>query len=155
MKITNIRSAIVHAEMRNWIFVRVETDQDGLFGWGEATLEWKTRAVAGAIEDLDPLVIGRDPCDIEKLVRVMKKHSFWRLGVIGMAPFRESKSRFGTFWASCSQFQYGGCSAGEVRDRVKVYTHLALATCARSMKPSRRSGSWSARTKLSRAAIAR
>jgi galactonate dehydratase len=85
LKIVNIRSVIVHAEMRNWIFVRVETDQDGLFGWGEATLEWKTRSVAGAIDDLAPLVIGRDPRDIEKLVRIMKKHSFWRLGVIGMS----------------------------------------------------------------------
>ena len=27
MKITSIRSVIVHAEMRNWIFVRVETDR--------------------------------------------------------------------------------------------------------------------------------
>src|ERR1700729_3141172 len=85
LKIVNIRSVIVHAEMRNWIFVRVETDQDGLFGWGEATLEWKTRSVAGAIDDLAPLLIGRDPRDIEKLVRIMKKHSFWRLGVIGMS----------------------------------------------------------------------
>ena len=32
-----------------------------------------------------PLAIGRDPRDIEKLVRIMKKHSFWRLGVIGMS----------------------------------------------------------------------
>ncbi len=38
--------------MRNWVFVKVVTDQPGLFGWGEATLEWHTRAVVGAIEDL-------------------------------------------------------------------------------------------------------
>ncbi len=37
--------------MRNWIFVKVLTDQDGLFGWGEATLEWHTRGVVAAIED--------------------------------------------------------------------------------------------------------
>jgi hypothetical protein len=34
-------------------FVRVDTDQPGLFGWGEATLEWKTRGVVGAIHDLN------------------------------------------------------------------------------------------------------
>src|SRR5918997_2429550 len=71
--------------MRNWVFVRVETDQPGLFGWGEATLEWKTRGVVGAIHDLEPLLIGRDPRDIEQAVRVMKKHSFWKLGAIGMS----------------------------------------------------------------------
>ena len=40
MKITAVRTLVVNAEMRNWVFVRVDTDQDGLFGWGEATLEW-------------------------------------------------------------------------------------------------------------------
>ena len=85
MKITAISTRIVNAEMRNWVFVRIETDQPGLYGWGEATLEWKTRAVAGAIEDLAPLIIGKDPRDIEQLVRILKKQSFWRLGVIGMS----------------------------------------------------------------------
>ena len=45
----------------------------GLHGWGEATLEWKTRGVVGAIEDLAPLVIGRDPRDIEQAVRAMRR----------------------------------------------------------------------------------
>ena len=47
--------------MRNWIFVKVLTDQPGLWGWGEATLEWHTRAVVGAVEDLATLVVGEDP----------------------------------------------------------------------------------------------
>src|SRR5438552_825913 len=55
MKITRIETHVCHARMRNWIFVKVLTDQDGLFGWGEATLEWHTRAVVGAIEDLAPI----------------------------------------------------------------------------------------------------
>ena len=60
MKITSVTTTrIVNAEMRNWVFVRVETDQSGLYGWGEATLEWKTRAVAGAVEDLAPLGVIR------------------------------------------------------------------------------------------------
>ena len=66
MKIKDITTKVVNAEMRNWIFVRVDTDEAGLYGWGEATLEWKTRAVVGAIEDLKPLVLNRDPRDIEQ-----------------------------------------------------------------------------------------
>jgi len=83
LSITAVKTLVVNAEMRNWVFVRVETNQPGLYGWGEATLEWKTRAVVGAVQDLEPLMIGRDPRDIEQAVRVMVKHSFWRLGVIG------------------------------------------------------------------------
>ena len=37
MKITAIKTLVCNAEMRNWVFVRVETDQSGLYGWGEAT----------------------------------------------------------------------------------------------------------------------
>jgi hypothetical protein len=55
MKITRIETLVCHARMRNWIFVKVHTDQPGLWGWGEATLEWHTRAVLGAIEDIAPL----------------------------------------------------------------------------------------------------
>ena len=51
---TRIETVIVNAVHRNWIFVKVLTDQPGLYGWGEATLEWKTRAVKGAIDDLAP-----------------------------------------------------------------------------------------------------
>ena len=42
MKITGVETKIVNAIHRNWIFVKVLTDQPGLYGWGEATLEWKT-----------------------------------------------------------------------------------------------------------------
>ena len=83
MKIVDITTIVVNAQMRNWVFVKVVTDQPGLYGWGEATLEWKTRAVVGTIEDLKPLILGRDPRDIEQIVRVLLKQSFWRLGVIG------------------------------------------------------------------------
>ena len=61
MKITAVETHVCHARMRNWVFVKVRTDQDGLFGWGEATLEWHTRGVVGAVEDLAQLVVGEDP----------------------------------------------------------------------------------------------
>jgi galactonate dehydratase len=61
MKITAVKTVVVNAKLRNWIFVRVESDVPGLVGLGEATLEFQTRAVVGAIEDLAPLVIGEDP----------------------------------------------------------------------------------------------
>ena len=57
MKITQIQTLVCHARMRNWIFVKVLTDQDGLYGWGEATLEWHTRAVVGAVEDGNALAV--------------------------------------------------------------------------------------------------
>lgn len=77
MKITDIEIHVCHARMRNWIFVKVITDQAGLWGWGEATLEWHTRAVVGAIEDLKTLLIGEDPRRIEYLWQMMYRQHFW------------------------------------------------------------------------------
>jgi L-alanine-DL-glutamate epimerase-like enolase superfamily enzyme len=67
MKIAAVRPLVVHAVMRNWVFVKVETDQSGLWGWGEASLEWKTRSVVGAVQDLEPMIMGEDPTRIEHL----------------------------------------------------------------------------------------
>src|SRR4051794_8294246 len=112
--------------MRNWIFVQVRTDQPGLEGWGEATLEWKTRAVVGAVEDLAPLLLGRDPRDLDQLVRVLTKHSFWRLGVRGRGPFGARGWPCHDIFGKSLGVPVWRLLGGRTRDRVPVYTHLGL-----------------------------
>jgi galactonate dehydratase len=126
LKIVSISTRVVNAEMRNWVFVRVETDQPGLYGWGEATLEWKTQAVVGAVNDLAPLLVGRDPRDIEQAVRILKKHSFWRLGVIGMSAVSGIELALWDIMGRWLGQPVWRLLGGKVRDRVKVYTHLGL-----------------------------
>ncbi|UXN72751.1 hypothetical protein N8D56_16345 [Devosia sp. A8/3-2] len=126
MKIAAIHTRVVNAEMRNWVFVKVETDEPGLFGWGEATLEWKTRAVAGAIEDLTPLLLGRDPRDIEQAVRVMTKQSFWRLGAIGMSAVSGIELALWDILGKHLNVPVWRLLGGKVRDKVGVYTHLGM-----------------------------
>lgn len=72
----------MNAVHRNRIFVL--TEQPNLHGWGEATLEWKTRAVCACIEDLEPFVVGEDPVRIQHIVHRMNGFSFWPLGAIGL-----------------------------------------------------------------------
>jgi galactonate dehydratase len=126
MRITGIESRVVNAEMRNWIFVRVLTDQPGLFGWGEATLEWKTRGVVGAIDDLAPLLIGRDPRDIEQCVRVMHKHGFWRMGVVGASAISGIEVALWDILGKDLGVPVWRLLGGRTRDVVPVYTHLGL-----------------------------
>lgn len=126
MKITAIKTVVVNAEMRNWIFIKVETDQAGLHGWGEATLEWKTRAVVGAVEDLEPLLVGRDPRDIEQAVRVMHKHGFWRMGVIGASAISGIEVALWDILGKSLGVPVWRLLGGKTRDRVPVYTHLGL-----------------------------
>jgi galactonate dehydratase len=126
MKIRAIKTTVVNAEMRNWIFVKVETDQPGLHGWGEATLEWKTRAVVGAVEDLAPLIVGRDPRDIEQAVRVMHKQGFWRMGVIGATAISGIEVALWDILGKELGVPVWRLLGGKTRERVPVYTHLGL-----------------------------
>lgn len=112
--------------MRNWVFVKVETDTPGLHGWGEATLEWKTKAVVGAVEDLAPLLIGTDPRDIEQAVRILRKHSFWRLGAIGMSAVSGIELALWDIFGKDQGVPVWRLLGGKVRDKVRVYTHLGL-----------------------------
>jgi galactonate dehydratase len=124
MKITSIKPLVVHAEMRNWIFVKVETDQPGLFGWGEASLEWKTRSVVGAIEDFTPMVLGEDPTRIEHLYQKMYRQSFWRTGVIGLSAISGiEQACWDILGKSLNQPVYK-LLGGAVRTKVRMYTHL-------------------------------
>ena len=85
MKITRISTSVVNARMRNWVFVRVDTDVPGLFGLGEATLEFQTRGVVGAVEDLSLLILGQDPRNIEHLWQIMFRHPFFKGGIVTMS----------------------------------------------------------------------
>ncbi len=124
MKITALKTVIVNAEMRNWVFVKVETDQPGLYGWGEASLEWKTRAVAGAIEDFAPMLIGEDPTRIEFLYQKMYRQSFWRVGVIGLSAISGIEQALWDIKGKELGRPVYQLLGGAVRDKVRMYTHL-------------------------------
>ena len=127
MKITGIRTVVVNAIHRNWIFVKVETDQPGLYGWGEATLEWKTRAVLGAVADLEQFVVGQDPRRIEHIFARMTKFSFWPLGSIGLTAVSAIDQALWDIKAKDLGVPVWQLLGGQVRDRVRVYTHLRRA----------------------------
>src|SRR5678816_2781622 len=125
MKITAIETLVCHARMRNWVFVKVITDQDGLWGWGEATLEWHTRSVVGAIEDISQLLIGEDPRRIEHLWQMMYRQHFWHgNGVVRGTAISGIDI---ALWDILGKIHGVPCYrlwGGPVRDTIRLYSHL-------------------------------
>jgi galactonate dehydratase len=125
MKIDRIETHVCHARMRNWVFVKVVTDQDGLFGWGEATLEWHTRAVVGAVQDLAELVVGEDPTRIEHLWQMMYRQHFWHgHGIVRATAIAGIDL---ALWDILGKVCGVPCSklwGGPVRDSIRTYCHL-------------------------------
>lgn len=125
MKITKIETHVCHARMRNWIFVKIVTDQDGLFGWGEATLEWHTRAVVGAIEDLSQLLIGEDPTRPEHLWQMMFRQHFWHgSGIVRATAIAGIDIALWDILGKVAGLPCSKLFGGPVRDYVRTYCHL-------------------------------
>ncbi|GAA5221693.1 galactonate dehydratase [Membranihabitans marinus] len=125
MKITGIETMVCHARMRNWIFVKIITDQPGLWGWGEATLEWHTRSVVGAIEDLSTLLIGEDPRRIEHLWQMMYRQHFWHGN--GIVRGTAISGIDIALWDILGKIHGVPCHqlwGGKVRDSIRLYCHL-------------------------------
>ena len=125
MKITRVETHVCNARMRNWVFVKVVTDQDGLFGWGEATLEWHTRAVVGAVQDCAELLVGEDPTRIEHLWQMMYRQHFWHgHGIVRATAIAGIDL---ALWDILGKVAGMPCSqlwGGPVRDSVRTYCHL-------------------------------
>jgi galactonate dehydratase len=123
VKITAVTTVVVNAQMRNWVFVKVSTDE-GVVGWGEASLEWKTRAVCGAVADLEPLIVGQDPARIEHLFQIMYRHPFFRAGIEGMSALSGIEQALWDIAGKVANKPVYQLLGGAVRDRVRVYDHL-------------------------------
>ncbi len=67
MKITAIKTFLVDGGFRPWTFVKVETDQPGLVGWGDCTDWGSPGPVAATVERYSEWVIGRDPMQAEAI----------------------------------------------------------------------------------------
>src|SRR6266566_2857422 len=84
MRITDIR-VVVTCPGRNYVFLKILTDEPGLYGVGDATLNGRELAVASALKDhIAPLLIGRDPDQIEDIWQFLFRGTYWRGGPVLM-----------------------------------------------------------------------
>jgi galactonate dehydratase len=68
MKITRLETFLTNAGLRNYLFVRLGTD-DGRTGLGEASLEWQERTVETLLHEwVEDRVLGVDPFDVERVI---------------------------------------------------------------------------------------
>jgi mannonate dehydratase len=84
LKITDVR-VIVTSPGRNYVLVKILTSEPGLYGVGDATLNGRELAVATDLEKhIAPLLIGRDPEQIEDIYQYLYRGSYWRSGPVQM-----------------------------------------------------------------------
>lgn len=81
MKITRIETFKFWSDWKNWMFVKVETDE-GLYGWGEASLAGPLDAVESVIHEMGEMLIGKDPSGVERHWQALYHTWRWRNGPV-------------------------------------------------------------------------
>lgn len=122
MKITNLETIPVFGGGRDWVFVRVHTDE-GLIGTGEGTLEGRARTIVTAVEELKDWVVGQDPLRIEHLWQLMYRHAFYRGGPVMMSAISGVEQACWDIFGKSAGLPVHQLLGGHVRDKVRVYAN--------------------------------
>jgi galactonate dehydratase len=140
LKITRLETISVFAGMKDWIFVRVHTDE-GLIGTGEGTLEGRGRTVTAAVDELSDYVVGHDPMRIEHLWQIMYRHAFYRGGPVMNSAISGVEQALWDITGQALGQPVHQLLGGRVRDKIRVYangprgeTPEALAESALALK---------------------
>ncbi|TPG14212.1 galactonate dehydratase [Sphingomonas koreensis] len=106
-----------------WVFVRVETD-DGLVGWGEASLEGHAEAVAGAMAGVRDRLIGQDAGRIEDAWQTLYRLGFYRGGPVLMSALSGVDQALWDIKGKALGVPVADLLGGRVRDRLRVYAWI-------------------------------
>ncbi|MDI3543189.1 MAG: mannonate dehydratase [Candidatus Atribacteria bacterium] len=124
MKISNIK-VIITCPGRNYVLVKVETDE-GIYGVGDATLNGRELAVAKALEEhIVPLLIGKDPDQIEDIWQYIFRGTYWRGGPVLMTALAGIDMALWDIKGKRAGLPLYSLLGGKSRNKALCYTHIA------------------------------
>jgi len=123
MQIKNIK-VIVTSPGRNYVTVKIETDE-GIYGLGDATLNGRELSVAKTLEEyLAPLLIGKDPDNIEHIWQYLYKGAYWRGGPVLMTALAGIDMALWDIKGKVAGLPVYSLLGGKSRDKILCYTHV-------------------------------
>lgn len=103
-----------------WVFVRIETD-DGLVGWGEASLEGHAEIICAAVEQLANYLLGKNPFSIEDHWQVLTKGQFYRGGAVLASAVSGVDQALWDLLGKSLDVPVHQLLGGAVRDKIRAY----------------------------------
>ncbi|RKJ04502.1 hypothetical protein D7X87_10810 [bacterium D16-54] len=123
MKIIQVKT-ILTSPNQNYLFVKAVTDS-GIYGVGDASLNGREKAVADLIDTyLSPLLIGRDPEQIEDFWQLVYRGSYWRGGNIIMSALCGIDMALWDILGKSAGKPLYALLGGKVRSKVLCYSHV-------------------------------
>jgi galactonate dehydratase len=121
-KITEVRAFALGRLKGNVTIVRIRTG-DGLEGIGEGTINYRVRAIHGAVQDFAAYLVGKDPSQIERHWQALYRNSFFRGGPIQMTALSAIEQALWDIRGKRLGVPVWDLLGGAARDRIPVYTH--------------------------------
>ncbi|MGI8869911.1 MAG: enolase C-terminal domain-like protein, partial [Mycobacteriales bacterium] len=128
LQISAVRPIVTAPEGIPLVVVLVETSEPGLTGLGCATFTQRWRAVAGAVEHLVPLAVGRHPGDIEDITRLVRFSSYWRGGPVLENALSGLDMALWDIAGKRAGLPVHDLVGGRMRAGVPLYAHAAAGT---------------------------
>ena len=123
MKITEVR-VIVTCPSRNYVIVKIMTDEPGLYGVGDATLNGRELSVATLLQEhIAPLLIGSDPDRIEDIWQMLFRGPYWRGGPIQMTALAGIDTALWDIKGKRAGLPVYSLLGGKTREGALCYTH--------------------------------
>ncbi len=120
MKITQIETFLVHPDDRNFLFVKVHTDE-GIYGIGEAYSAGPDDATVAVIRDFETWLVGRDPRDIEFLWQLMYNGTRFPGGVLINSAISGIEHALWDIKGKVLGVPVYELLGGKCRDKIRVY----------------------------------
>jgi L-alanine-DL-glutamate epimerase-like enolase superfamily enzyme len=123
----------VQNSSRNWLFVKVVTDE-GVYGVGECS-GWP-RVIEAAVRDLAEVLVGEDPQHIEKLWQKMMvaQMAHGVTGVVGAGAMAGIDMALWDIKGKVLGAPVWSLLGGQVRDRIRIYSHASSPEVAVELK---------------------
>jgi galactonate dehydratase len=122
VKVVDVETYAVGAGWKNWLFVRVATDE-GTHGIGEATLNGFGRTCEAAVHELAPLVLGADPCQVRAIAAALHARVSNEGGHIHRAALAGIETACWDILGKSLGVPVYQLLGGRVRDRVPCYAN--------------------------------
>ena len=127
IKITDIKTFLVWNGSRNWVYVKVETDQ-GISGIGEAYSVGPDEATVKVIEDYKLWLVGQDPRNIQYLWDLMYNTTRFPGGSITGAAISGIEHALWDIAGKAAGLPVWALLGGRVRNKVRTYQSIGGST---------------------------
>lgn len=121
LRITKIKPFIVDGGFRPWTFVKIETNDPGLVGWGDCTDWGSPGPVAATVERYAEWVIGRDPMQAEAIWWELAAASVRHAGGIAWKAMAGIDSALWDIRGKALNAPVWQLLGGQMRDRLRLY----------------------------------